>query len=71
MHFSASTFLAPYLHTFLAWFRVLFWCYLGQNCVKSGANIASKFQKNGAEKAPSNGAILDQFSEHIIIQCTF
>ena len=40
----------------------LFWCYLGQIFIQSGANLASKLKKE-AGIAPSNGAIWDEFSE--------
>ena len=39
----------------------LFFIYLGQICIKFMANLASKF-KNYAERAPSHGAIYEEFS---------
>ena len=40
MHFSASTFMASYLHQISAE-NALFWYYLGQPCIIFGANLAS------------------------------
>ena len=41
----------------------LFWRYLGQIFIKSGAYLALKILKIGAKTSPSNGAIWDEFSE--------
>ena len=59
MHFSASTFMVPYLHQSL-------WFYLGQICVIFGAynSVVQKMQhfKNYAGIAPFNSAIWDEVS---------
>ena len=59
MQFSASIFLAPYLHKLSAVVQIMnfFWCYLGQISIKFGANSALNFLEITAETAPSNGAI--------------
>jgi hypothetical protein len=40
----------------------VFWCYLGQICIKFGSNLASKL-KIYSVTTPSNDAIWDKFSE--------
>ena len=50
MRFSALTFLAPYLHLFSA-------------VVPFGTKFIIKISRTDAERAPTNDALLDEFSE--------
>ena len=54
-----TPFLSPFLYQFSAVVQNfhLIWCYLGQICIRFRPNQID------AETAPSNGAILDEFSE--------
>ena len=65
MYFSASTFLAPPLYKFSADVQIInFLVLIGTNLHYFGANLESKFKKNIAETAPSNGDIWNEFRGH-------
>jgi hypothetical protein len=64
--------LAPYLHKVSAVLQIMhfLWCYLGQICIKFGANLVSKLKKFKAETTHSDGSILDEFTEQHLHQRT-
>ena len=57
MHFNVSNFLAPYLHQFSVVVQIVPFFVLFE------LNLVSSLKKKYTETAPSNGAILDEFSE--------